>query len=68
MYTVVPFLFCVTAGLPASDPGDLWPRPKLQWDAGGESFACSLQPSLLLVRLPSPGTVGAQGLASGKWE
>lgn len=63
-----PLLLCVTSGLPASDPGDLWPRPKLPWDAGGESFACSLQPSFFLVRLPYPETVGAQGLASGKWE
>ncbi|XP_022428808.1 cadherin-related family member 4 isoform X3 [Delphinapterus leucas] len=34
-------------GLPASDPGELWTRPKLLWDADSESFACSLQPGLL---------------------
>ncbi|XP_032314379.1 cadherin-related family member 4 isoform X3 [Camelus ferus] len=42
-------------GLPASDSGELWTRPKLPWDADCESFACSLQPGLLPVRLPYPG-------------
>lgn len=55
---MVPFLFCATTGLPASDPGDLWTKPKLRRDADGESFACSLlQPGVLPVRLLDPGTV-----------
>ena len=55
---VVPFLFCVRPDLPASDPGDLWSKPKLPRDAHSESFVCSFQPGLLPVRLPCPGTEG----------
>lgn len=53
-----PSCFVCTAGLPASDPGELWTRPKLLWDADSESFACSLQPGLFPVRFPYPGNSG----------
>lgn len=53
MHTMVTFLFCATTGLPASDPGYVWAKPKLQWNTDGESFACSLQPGVLPVRLLS---------------
>lgn len=55
-----------TAGLPASDSGDLWTRPKLPWDADCESFACCLQPGLFPVRLSYLGEYwGRQVLAPG---
>ena len=64
-----PSCFLCMVGLPASDPSDLWTRPKLPRDADGESFACSLQPGLFPVRLPYPGDSGKdrtqpQGLRS----